>query len=73
MAVDEKAQAIFDASLQVIAVGKRLRGLAAGVLQPVVGDIEPHADTIAAIKAEAVLVFDDWDIAKAAMDAAKTA
>lgn len=73
MAVDAKAQAIFDASNQVIDVAKRLRSLAAGVLQPVAGEIEPHADTIAAIKAEAVLVFDDWDIAKAAMDAAKTA
>lgn len=73
MAADVKAQAIYDAGQDVRRVTKRLCDLAAGVLQPVAGDIEPHADTIAAIKAEAIVVFDEWDIVKAALDAAKTA
>lgn len=73
MAADVKAQAIHDAARDVMKVTKKLLDLADGVLQPVAGSTEPHADTIANIKAEAVDVFDEWDIAKAALDAAKTA
>lgn len=73
MAVDEQAQAILDASDQVISVVRRLRALSIGVLQPVAGDTEPHTDTIAAIKAEAITVYAEWDVAKGALDAAKDA
>lgn len=73
MAADVKAQAMHDAARDVMKVAKKLLDLADGVLQPVAGNTEPHTDTIAAIKTEAITVFDEWDIAKAALDAAKTA
>lgn len=73
MAADTKAQAIFDASNDVVNIARQMRALATGVLQPVAGDVQPHADTIVAIKAAVIALYDEWDTAKAALDAAKTA
>lgn len=69
MAVDMKAQAIFDATNDVINVARRLRALTAGVLQPVAGDVQPHPDTIAALKTEAIALYGEWEIARDALDA----
>ena len=73
MAVDTKAQAICDAAQEVKSVAKRFIALSSGVLKPVAGDVEPHADTIAAIKVKVVALYDEWDIVKVAMDDAKNA
>lgn len=69
MAADAKAQAIYDASSGVIDVARRFRNLAKKVLHPVVEDVEPHAETVTSLKVKAGALFEEWDEAKAALDA----
>ena len=73
MPADVKAQAIHDASVEVMKVVRQMHALSLGVLQPVVGSVEPHADTIAAIKVKMIALYGEWDLLKVALDDAKNA
>lgn len=70
MAIDP--QAVNEASRAVLNNVKQLRDLSAGMINNVAGGVPPHADTIAALKAEAVVVKADWLIARDALDTALT-
>lgn len=73
MPADTKAQAIRDAAGDVIKVALRLSKIADGVLEPIAEGVEPSEATIADLKEKAIGVYEKWDIAKAALDAAKNA
>lgn len=70
MAIDP--QEVNAASHTVLAVVKQIRDLSAGMIDPVAGTTFPHADTIAALKAEAAGIKANWQTARDTLDASLT-
>lgn len=70
MAIDP--QAVNAAAQAVIGNARQLRELSAGMINKVAGDVHPHPDTIAALKAEAGPIRAEWITLSAALDAALT-
>jgi len=68
MAIDP--QAVNDAAKAVIPAAKKLLDLSGGMINPVGGGTTlPHADTVAALKTEAVAARAEWQTARDALDA----
>ncbi len=67
MAIDPKT--VNEAALAVINSANNLYKLSGGMIDPVAGSVLPHADTIAALKAEAVIERNNWVTVRDALNA----
>lgn len=65
-------QEVNTAAGAVINSARKLRSLSAGMIDKVAGDVDPHPDTIAALKAEAATVRTQWQLDRDALDVAMT-